>query len=129
MTLIFDLNNLVFLGLCDDTLFHSRLCRLVSGWYSKIHDWSMVTTLLSICGSVSSFFQDILTNLHTMFLLLITQQPWYHFCTYLSHPQIFRDDVVVVVVVYPTPSEGWGHGGRPWSPRSRATPQGLDQRS
>ena len=35
----------------------------------------------------------------------------------------------VVVVVYPTPSEGWGHGGRPWSPRSRATPQGLDQRS
>ena len=22
----------------------------------------------------------------------------------------------VVVVDYPTPSEGWGHGGRPWSP-------------
>ena len=37
--------------------------------------------------------------------------------------------VVVVVVGYPTSSEGWGHGGRPWSPRSRATPQGLDQRS
>ena len=36
---------------------------------------------------------------------------------------------VVVVVVYPTPSEGWGHGGTPWSPRSRATPQGLDKRS
>ena len=36
---------------------------------------------------------------------------------------------VVVVVGYPTPSEGWGHGGRPWSPKSRATPQGLDQRS
>ena len=35
----------------------------------------------------------------------------------------------VVVVGYPTPSEGWGHGGRPWSPRSQATPQGLDQRS
>ena len=33
-----------------------------------------------------------------------------------------------VVVVYPTPSEGWGHGGRPWSPRSRATFLGLDQR-
>ena len=32
-----------------------------------------------------------------------------------------------VVVGYPTPSEGWGHGGRPWSPRIRATPQGLDQ--
>ena len=37
--------------------------------------------------------------------------------------------VVVVIVVYPIPSEGWGHSGRPWSPRSRATPQGLDQRS
>ena len=37
--------------------------------------------------------------------------------------------VVVVVVGYPTPSEGWGHGGRPWCPRSRATLQGLDQRS
>ena len=36
---------------------------------------------------------------------------------------------LVFVVVYPTPSEGWGYGGRPWSPRSRATPQGLDQRS
>ena len=39
----------------------------------------------------------------------------------LSHPSC-------VVVGYPTPSEGWGHGGRPWSPRSRATPQSLDQR-
>ena len=29
---------------------------------------------------------------------------------------------------YPTPSEGWGHGGRPWSSRSRATLQGLNQR-
>ena len=37
--------------------------------------------------------------------------------------------VVVVVVGYPTPSEGWGHDGRPWIPTSRATPQGLDQRS
>ena len=36
---------------------------------------------------------------------------------------------VGVVVAYQTPSEGWGHGGRPWSHRSRATPQGLDQRS
>ena len=41
-----------------------------------------------------------------------------------------QDHVVVVVVVgYPTPSEGWGHGGKPWSPRSWATLQGLDQRS
>ena len=38
-------------------------------------------------------------------------------------------NIAVVVVVYPAPSEGWGHGGTPWSPRSRATPQGLDQRS
>ena len=46
------------------------------------------------------------------------------------HQQISDMEVVVVVVVdYPTPSEGWRHGGRPWSPRSRATPQGMDQRS
>ena len=30
---------------------------------------------------------------------------------------VWNDDVVVVVVGYPTPSEGWGHGGRIWSPR------------
>ena len=24
---------------------------------------------------------------------------------------------------YPTPSKGWGHGGRPWSPRSRQLPK------
>ena len=27
--------------------------------------------------------------------------------------------VVVVVVVHPTPSEGWEHGGRSWSSRSQ----------
>ena len=36
---------------------------------------------------------------------------------------------LVVVVDYTTPSEGWGHGGKPWSPKSWATLQGLDQRS
>jgi len=30
---------------------------------------------------------------------------------------------------YPTPSEGLGRGGTPRRPNSRATPQGLDQRS
>jgi len=29
---------------------------------------------------------------------------------------------------YPTPSEGWGRGGTPQKPNSRATPQGLGQR-
>ena len=29
----------------------------------------------------------------------------------------------------PTPSEGWGRGGTPRRPNSRATPQGLDHRS
>ena len=36
---------------------------------------------------------------------------------------------VVVVLGYPTPSKGWAHGGRSWSPRSRATLQDLDQKS
>ena len=30
---------------------------------------------------------------------------------------------------YPTFSEGWVDGGKPWSPRNRETQQGLDQRS
>jgi len=30
---------------------------------------------------------------------------------------------------YPTPSKGWGRGKIPWRSNSRATPQGLDQRS
>ena len=36
---------------------------------------------------------------------------------------------ITVVVVYPTPSEEWGHGGRLRSPRYRETLQGLDQKS
>ena len=37
--------------------------------------------------------------------------------------------VYVAVVIYLNPSEEWEHGGRPWSPKNRVTPQGLDQRS
>ena len=49
----------------------------------------------------------------------------------VKHARLRLHVVVVVVVVagYPTSSDGWGHGGRSWSPRSRATTQGLDQRS
>ena len=46
-----------------------------------------------------------------------------------SFTTLFLAFSTVVVVGYPTPSEEWGYGGRPWSPRSRATPHGLDQRS
>ena len=35
----------------------------------------------------------------------------------------------LVVVVVTRPLGGWGHGGRPWSLRSRATHRGLDSRS
>jgi len=37
--------------------------------------------------------------------------------------------VANVVVVLPTPSEEWGHGGTPQRPNRWAMPQGLDQRS
>jgi len=33
------------------------------------------------------------------------------------------------VVVLPDPFEGWGRGGTPRRPSSRATPEGLNQRS
>ena len=32
--------------------------------------------------------------------------------------------LLFVVVVYPTPFKGWGHGRKPWSPRSQKTPPG-----
>ena len=57
ITLVLDMDTLAFLGLDDNALFYSRLCRLVSGSYSKIHDSSPVTTLFSKLGSVSSCFK------------------------------------------------------------------------
>ena len=46
-----------------------------------------------------------------------------------SHSEINWHRLMTVVVYYPTPSDGWGRGGTPRRPNSRATPQGLDQRS
>ena len=45
-------------------------------------------------------------------------------------PEQGRDDSVAIhsCRCYPTLSQGWGHGGRPWSPRSQAIPHGVDQR-
>ena len=50
----FGLELVAFLGLGSNALFHSRLCRLVSGSYSKIHDSLPVKTPFSKLGSVSS---------------------------------------------------------------------------
>ena len=66
--------------------------------------------------------------------LVIMTCPQEKYCSVISFArQILTSNVMqhiyVVAVGYPTPSKGWGHGGRSWSPRSRATPQGLDQRS
>ena len=38
-------------------------------------------------------------------------------------------DVGEVLLLLFDPLRGMGHGGGPWSPRNRATPKGLDQRS
>ena len=55
--------------------------RLITGNNSTQHIW---------CNF--KLFQDVLTHLHTIFLLPIIQQPTYHFRTNLPHPQIFCDD-------------------------------------
>jgi len=78
ITLVLDLNIIVFLGLGDNVLFHSRLCHLVSGPYSKIHDLSSVTTLFSKLSSVSSCSK---MSQHTCTRRSFIQQPRYHFCT------------------------------------------------
>ena len=54
ITLTLDLDIFAFFGLGDIGLFHSRLCRLVNGSYSKIHDSSPVIIQPSKFGSVSS---------------------------------------------------------------------------
>ena len=36
---------------------------------------------------------------------------------------------LLLLITRCTPSEGWGHGKKPWSPRCWETSQGLDQRS
>ena len=46
-----------------------------------------------------------------------------------SHSEINWHRLMTVVWYYPTPSDGWGRGGTPRRPNSRATPQGLDHRS
>ena len=46
-----------------------------------------------------------------------------------SHSEINWHRLMTVVVVLPDPFEGWGRGGTPRRPNSRATPQGLDHRS
>ena len=38
-------------------------------------------------------------------------------------------DVDEMLLVLPDPFRGMGHGGRPWTPGSRATSKGLDPRS
>ena len=35
----------------------------------------------------------------------------------------------VFLLLFPDPFQGMGHGGRPWSPRSRASFQDLDKSS
>ena len=46
-----------------------------------------------------------------------------------SHSEINWHQLMTVVVVLPDPFRGWGRGGTPRRPNSRATPQGLDHRS
>jgi len=65
ITLVLDLNILAFLGLDDNALFHSRLCRLVSGSYSKIHDSLPVTILFEQqVGFSFELIQNVSTHLH-----------------------------------------------------------------
>ena len=82
-----DQHHLGFLG--DNALIHSRLCRLVSGLYSKIHDSSPVTTRFSKLGLVSSCskmswhtctrrsFCPSFSNLGIIFTLIFSNDPPY----------------------------------------------------
>ena len=41
---------------------------------------------------------------------------------------VYLTGIVISLCCYPTPSDGWGHGGRPWSPRKQVTLRGVDHR-
>ena len=75
--------------------------------------------ILGLEAYINCFAMDWMHNHKTYFRMFVTTNVFI----------LFVVVVVVVVVDYPTPSEGWGHGGRPWGPGSRATLLGLDQRS
>ena len=99
MSLILDLNCLVFFGFGDDRHFHWRLWRLISGSYSKIQDSSPVMTLCSKSGSVWRMLENVLTHLHAPLLLVIVQKFRHHLRIDLPHTQIFRDNLPHAVTV------------------------------
>ena len=89
----------------------------------KKKDWESMALLRILLSAKMVIFLGVTSNL---FWCLTRKRPKKKIEKY---KHIDLSALPVVVVGYPAPSEGWGHGGRPWSPRSRATPQGLDQRS
>ena len=51
-------------------------------------------------GLSFELLQNVLTHLHTSLLWSFIQQPWYHFCTDLPHPQTFRNDPPYLLTIH-----------------------------
>ena len=81
----------------------------------------VTAVVLGKCGKITTYIKMIESKTKNVRKLPI--------CDKLNRPHFTRSHLSLDVVDYPTPSEEWGHGGRPWSPKSRAITQGLDLRS
>ena len=96
-------------------------------WRCRTNRRTHHSDMLRISGTYRNTWTDGFGCRHTMLAE-------YRHCQHLKmwNPSKRRRSlyflIILIVVGYPTPSKEWGHGGRPWSPRSRATSQGLDQK-
>ena len=67
-------------------------CALMSGFVLE-DPWLIASNnSFQQVGFSFELLQNVLRHLHTPLILSFIQQPWYHFCTDLLHPQIFRND-------------------------------------
>ena len=93
MDLIFDLLILAFFGRGELLVYHSELCRLLSGSYSKIHDsscYDMCEKLFVIFDA----FKKVKARIPSVFLLFVGEVFWNQLGTNFLHAQFLGKNFV-----------------------------------
>ena len=108
MDFIFDLLILAFFGQGDILAFfgrgellvcHSKLCCLVLGSYSKMHNSSPVMTCLKKFSSFFYVFKNVQTHIRSVFLLFVGEIFWDQLCTNFRHAQFQGQNVMDSLVI------------------------------
>ena len=73
---------------------HSKLCHLVSGSYSKIHNSSPVMTYLKKIFVIFYMFKMVQAQIPSVFLLFVGDSFWNQLCTNFPHAQFLGQNVV-----------------------------------